>query len=88
MSVFKRGTGKLEMTDAERIERLYSKVVKLQAENAKLQVFVDRCESLTGSLWPQNETTVELADAINKMDYDDAVSYHFPGENVDIDNNN
>ena len=37
MSVFKRGTGKLEMTDAERIERLYSKVVKLQAENERLK---------------------------------------------------
>jgi len=48
MSVFKRGTGKLEMTDAERIERLYSKVVKLQAENAKLQAELKHAQAMVG----------------------------------------
>ena len=41
--------------------------LKEAEENAKLEAFVDRCKSLTGSLWPQNETTAELAKAIKEI---------------------
>jgi len=40
---------------------LLDTISTLQAENNRLRYFRDQCSTLTGTLWPQNETTNELA---------------------------
>jgi hypothetical protein len=38
----------------------------LEARLAAAEALIDLCYSFTGSLWPQNETTREMAAAIDK----------------------
>jgi hypothetical protein len=38
----------------------------LETYNRKLEELIAQCRTLTGSLWPQNETTVELARILGK----------------------
>lgn len=45
----------------QRITELESQLSDARAEIAGLREFREACESLTGSLWPQNETTEALA---------------------------
>jgi len=39
---------------------------RLRAQLAEAREFIEFCDSLTGSMWPQNETTDRLAQALRQ----------------------
>lgn len=53
------GARTMTMEEANRIAQ--QRIAELEEEVERLEDFVALCKSLTGSLWPQNETTELLA---------------------------
>ena len=53
-------------------EWVNKRIEELEAEVKRLKYFVDQCHTLTGSLWPQNETTEELGRAIKELKQQEA----------------